>query len=116
LRRALPDIQPGKAELLMSVMRELPERDQAEITQRLHETAAGRSAGSGAAADIDDEVRAVLAEAAAGGRVRADLLAVPIEVATAFAEMLRGWAIAAGPGPPVAPTEQGYTGRPCCGA
>ena len=94
----MPDIQPGEAELLMSVMRELPERDQAEITQRLHETAAVvRSAGSGAAADIDDEVRAVLAEAAAGGRVRADLLAVPIEVATAFAEMLRGWAIAAGP-------------------
>jgi len=82
----------------MSVMRELPERDQAEITERLQETAAViRSAGSGAAADIDDAVRAVHAEAAAGGRVRADLLAVPIEVATAFAEMLCGWAIAAGP-------------------
>src|SRR5271165_5368250 len=47
--------------------------------------------------DIDDAVRAVHAEAAAGGRVRADLLAVPIEVATICAEMLCGWAIAAGP-------------------
>ncbi|HME21965.1 MAG TPA: hypothetical protein VKI44_11605 [Acetobacteraceae bacterium] len=49
------------------------------------------------ARDIDDEVRDVLAEAAAGGQVRADLLAVAIEVAAAFAEILRGWAIAAGP-------------------